>query len=318
MRLRMQTRTLTPLLLLLHLTSHLCTSQSIGRRINQFSPQWHCNVDSFEFTRTDRNDCDKAIDSNDNTFWHSRYTPSDSALPHRITIDMGKVYNTRSMTYLPRQDGDSNGNIGTWRISLSVDDGEGTFRVLNGSWKDDATRKTVDFLFATPARYLRLDALTEAGGRGPWSSAAQIDIYEDNGSDDRNPPSRANASPSRNISLSTITATSRQTPAPFPVYGNSTTATRTFTASTTVTATATTSLSTQTGSQPLLANSSGDSISGGRPSYAMIAGSPGRMIITTIIDRTRRVLAIGKLRDGSRIAAVTGLVGQGATPTDVG
>ncbi|KAL8902664.1 MAG: hypothetical protein Q9207_004485 [Kuettlingeria erythrocarpa] len=190
MRMRMQITTLAPFILLLHLTTHLCTSQSIGRRINQFDPQWHCNVDSFEFTRTDRNDCDKAIDSNDNTFWHSKYTPADSPLPHRITIDMGRVYNTRSMTYLPRQDGDSNGNIGTWRISLSLDDGEETQRSLNGSWKDDANRKTVDFLLATPARYLRLDALTEAGGRGPWSSAAQIDIYEDNGSDDRNPPSR--------------------------------------------------------------------------------------------------------------------------------
>ncbi|KAL8658854.1 MAG: hypothetical protein Q9226_000744 [Calogaya cf. arnoldii] len=175
---------------------HLCTSQSIGDRINQFSPQWNCNVDSFEYTRSDQNDCDKAIDSNDNTFWHSNYTPSDAPLPHRITIDMGKIYNLRSMTVLPRQDGNSNGNIGNWRISLSADR-SGVDRYLNGTWEDDSSRKTVDFKTATPARYVRLDALSEAGGRGTWTSIAQIDIYEDNGSDTPNEPSQSNSSASR-------------------------------------------------------------------------------------------------------------------------
>ncbi|KAL8799161.1 MAG: hypothetical protein Q9182_006098 [Xanthomendoza sp. 2 TL-2023] len=173
--------TIPTLAILIHLTSYLCSCQTIGNRINQFNPAWHCNVDNFESTARPPNDCAKAYDSNDKTFWHSKYEPTDAPLPHHITIDLGKVYNTRSMTYLPRQDGNRNGNIGQWRISLSTNNSE--FRLLNGTWKDDRSRKTVDFLFATPARYVRLDALTEAGGRGPWSSVAQIDIYEDNGSD---------------------------------------------------------------------------------------------------------------------------------------
>ncbi|KAL8883432.1 MAG: hypothetical protein Q9192_007168 [Flavoplaca navasiana] len=186
----------TTLFLLIHLTSHLTTSQSIGDRINQFDPQWHCNVDSWESTDED---CDKAIDSNDNTYWHSQYNPTDDPLPHRITIDMGRLYAVRSLTYLPRQDGNSNGNIGDWRISLSPDAQE-TARSVNGTWEDDSSRKTVDFGNATLARYMRLEAFTEAGDRGTWTSVAQIDIYEDNGTAEPNPPSTPNASPGGNSS----------------------------------------------------------------------------------------------------------------------
>ncbi|KAL8712691.1 MAG: hypothetical protein Q9220_003223 [cf. Caloplaca sp. 1 TL-2023] len=164
------------LLTFLHLTSYLCACQSIVSRINQLKPAWHCNVDSFEYT-DEYDDCAKAYDSNDSTFWHTQYTPHDAPLPHRITIDLGKVYKLRSMTYLPRQDGNSNGNIGGWRISLS-ENGQ-SHRLLNGSWSDDQSRKTVDFDIATPARYFELHALSEAGDRGPWSSAAQIDLYEE-------------------------------------------------------------------------------------------------------------------------------------------
>ncbi|KAI4275376.1 MAG: hypothetical protein LQ337_003283 [Flavoplaca oasis] len=184
----------TTLFLLIHLTSHLTISQSIGDRINQFDPQWHCNVDSWE---SKREDCDKAIDSNDNTFWHSQYNPTDDPLPHRITIDMGRLYAVRSLTVLPRQDGNGNGNIGNWRISLSPD-AEETARTVSGTWEDDSSRKTVDFGNATLARYVRLEAFTEAGDRGPWTSVAQIDVYEDNGTAEPNPPSTPNASPGGN------------------------------------------------------------------------------------------------------------------------
>ena len=45
-----------------------------------------------------------------------------------------------------------------------------------GTWADDATLKTTIFTPFT-ARYMQLEALTEAGGRGPWTSAAEINIY---------------------------------------------------------------------------------------------------------------------------------------------
>ena len=45
-----------------------------------------------------------------------------------------------------------------------------------GTWLDDASLKTTTFTPFT-ARYVQLQALSEAGGRGPWSSAAEINVY---------------------------------------------------------------------------------------------------------------------------------------------
>ena len=47
--------------------------------------------------------------------------------------------------------------------------------VATGSFQDSATEKPVRFPAAT-ARYVRLTAVSEAGNRGPWSSAAEIQV----------------------------------------------------------------------------------------------------------------------------------------------
>ena len=59
-----------------------------------------------------------AIDGDMSTFWHTEYNPTNVPLPHMITVDMGSSYTVGSVTYLPRQDGQSNGNIGQHQIQL--------------------------------------------------------------------------------------------------------------------------------------------------------------------------------------------------------
>ena len=59
-----------------------------------------------------------AIDGSTSTFWHTEYSPTTADLPHMITIDMGESYLVGSITYLPRQDGGSNGNIGQHQVQL--------------------------------------------------------------------------------------------------------------------------------------------------------------------------------------------------------
>ena len=59
-----------------------------------------------------------AIDGNTSTFWHTEYSPATAALPHVATIDMKTSYLIGSITYLPRQDGNSNGNIGQHIVSV--------------------------------------------------------------------------------------------------------------------------------------------------------------------------------------------------------
>lgn len=133
---------------------------------------WTVTVDSFQ----PGNEGTKAIDGNTNTIWHTEWTPAAAPFPHTITIDMKSTYNVDGFTYLPRQDGNSNGNIGQHQIFTSTD-GVNFAMVAFGTFYDDATQKSTSWE-TMPARYLRIKTLTEAGNRGPWTSAAEINIYQ--------------------------------------------------------------------------------------------------------------------------------------------
>src|SRR5215471_3835145 len=116
-----------------------------------------------------------AIDGNTATIWHSKFSPTIVPLPHSITIDMHATNYVSELTYLPRQDTSSNGNIGQYSISVSMDGINWGTPVVSGTWADDKSAKQA--IFSTVlARYVRLTALTEAGGRGPWTSAAEIGL----------------------------------------------------------------------------------------------------------------------------------------------
>ncbi|KAL8794000.1 MAG: hypothetical protein Q9195_003406 [Heterodermia aff. obscurata] len=89
---------------------------------------------------------------------------------------MKKSYNINAVSYLPRQDGNSNGNIGQHQIQLSSDGQVWGSPVVIGTYLDDASLKKSSFV-TKPARYVRLIAITEAGNRGPWMSAADINVF---------------------------------------------------------------------------------------------------------------------------------------------
>jgi galactose oxidase len=112
-----------------------------------------------------------AIDGKQATFWHSTSSP----LPHRITINLHATRYVSALTYLPRQDTSSNGNIGRYSISVSMNGKNWGTPVVTGTWADDKSRKTAVFSTVS-ARYVRLTALTEAGQRGPNTAVAAIGL----------------------------------------------------------------------------------------------------------------------------------------------
>ena len=89
---------------------------------------------------------------------------------------MKQSYNVNALSYLPRQDGNSNGNIGQHQIVLSIDGKSWSSPVVIGRYLDDNTLKKSSFV-TKPARYIRIIALTEAGNRGPWTSAAEFNVF---------------------------------------------------------------------------------------------------------------------------------------------
>lgn len=132
---------------------------------------WTATADSTQDVHVAGN----VLDGNTATMWHTQWAPTQAGLPHTITIDMGTVNVLDGITYLPRQDGSRNGNIGEHQVFTSVDGNTFTLAAF-GTWLDDNTEKSADFE-NTPARFIRIVALTEAGNRGQWTSIAEINAY---------------------------------------------------------------------------------------------------------------------------------------------
>jgi len=115
------------------------------------------------------------LDGDGLTMWQTRYTGKVPKFPHSITINMHAKHVVTGLAYLPRQDGNPNGDIGRYSISVSTDGRHWGRPVAHGRWADDQTQKYATFRKRS-ARFVRLTALSEAGNRGPWTSAAEINV----------------------------------------------------------------------------------------------------------------------------------------------
>ncbi|WP_239132017.1 discoidin domain-containing protein [Paractinoplanes durhamensis] len=135
---------------------------------------WTVAADSQE-TAGEDGKAANAIDGNTSTLWHTQWQDASPDLPHTFTIDMHAVNLVSGLGYLGRQDGAQFGNIGQYRIETSMDGTNWSPNVVTGSFSDIATAQTKTFASAL-ARYVRLTAVTEAGRRGPWTSAAEINL----------------------------------------------------------------------------------------------------------------------------------------------
>jgi galactose oxidase len=135
---------------------------------------WSATVDSAEPTAVAA--AANAIDGNTGSFWHTAYSKTPvPALPHWITVNMGTTNLVSGLAYLPRQDTSKNGTIGQYRVETSQNNVDWAPVAASGTFADDKLVKTVTFA-PRVARYVRLTALSEAGNRGQWSSAAEVNI----------------------------------------------------------------------------------------------------------------------------------------------
>jgi hypothetical protein len=114
------------------------------------------------------------VDGNPATFWHTRYTGGTAATaPHEIALDLGARYAVTNLYYLPRQD-HQNGRVGNYEVYLSTDGAEWGKPVANGTFAAGTALQAVTFP-ATPARYVKLRALSELAG-GPWGTVAELTV----------------------------------------------------------------------------------------------------------------------------------------------
>jgi galactose oxidase len=108
------------------------------------------------------------------TDWISRSGSEPAALPHSITVDMHTTQRVAALRYTPPNSSD--GRIGRFEIHVSTDGSTWGTPVASGTWADDSLEKIAQFA-GVPARFVRLTAITEAGDRGPWSAAAELNLF---------------------------------------------------------------------------------------------------------------------------------------------
>jgi galactose oxidase len=102
-------------------------------------------------------------------------TGSGGALPHTLTVDMHQTNLVSGLSYLGRQDGSRDGDIGKFLIETSLDGVNWGAPVATGAFGDSSSAQTVGFA-PTLARYVRLTALSDTVGRGSSSGAAEINL----------------------------------------------------------------------------------------------------------------------------------------------
>lgn len=129
---------------------------------------------SDEETLGENGGASNILDGEANTHWHSRWTEPTALLPHSITIDTKTTQKITGLRYLPRAD-NANGRVGNFEILVSTNGSKWSKSVSRGTWADSSEEKSVKFA-AVSARFVRLMAISEAGNRGPWSSAAEINL----------------------------------------------------------------------------------------------------------------------------------------------
>lgn len=121
-----------------------------------------------------------AIDGDPGTYWHSQWSPSEEQHPHSIVVDLGETQEVCGLVYTPRSGGGgtgaANGLIGEYEVygsneqsTIDADWGE----PLSAGSFDGSTSTQVAPFEAASVRYLKLVALTEAGGN-PWTTVAEL------------------------------------------------------------------------------------------------------------------------------------------------
>ncbi|MFJ4972887.1 discoidin domain-containing protein [Streptomyces sp. NPDC088755] len=119
------------------------------------------------------------LDGNARTIWHSKWSGTPTRPPHTLTVDMHRTAVVSALVYVPRS-GNANGRIGEYSITVSQDGQNWGSPVSTGTLADDVSAKTLGFA-PQGVRFVRLTVLTEAGSRGPWASAAEVELLGDPG-----------------------------------------------------------------------------------------------------------------------------------------
>lgn len=104
------------------------------------------------------------IDGDSNTIWHTMYSVTVAQYPHWVDFDAGEEKLIKGFTYLPRQDGGTNGNIKDYTLHLSIDGKDWGEPVAKGHFERGNNIQKVILDTPVKARYIRFTGLNSQNG----------------------------------------------------------------------------------------------------------------------------------------------------------
>lgn len=117
-------------------------------------------------------------DGDPSTIWHTAYSVTQANYPHWIDFDVGETKKIKGVSYLPRQDGGTNGDVGRYEIFVSLDGENWGEPVASGEFSAGKAEKRVLFAAPVEARFVRFRALSSQNG-AIFASGAEFSVLEE-------------------------------------------------------------------------------------------------------------------------------------------
>jgi F5/8 type C domain len=161
-------------------TEHGRDLQGLRDAVEDLSPTTRTNkmawsLVSFTSDQPEEGPAKNAIDGDPTTYWHSQYDPKTTRNPHELVIDLGKSREVGGISYLPRQDGGTNGSAKAVSVYVSDEVSNWGAPAGTGEFKNGTQRKRLRFAHSVTGRYLKFIIVNAQNGE-PYASAAEIDI----------------------------------------------------------------------------------------------------------------------------------------------
>jgi len=116
----------------------------------------------------------KAMDGDPRTMWHTYWGAGETSHPHDIVLDLGESREISGFAYLARIGG-GNGTIKEFEFYVGDNPKRFGKPVIQGIFTKINEENIVKLRAPVKARYVKLRALSEVGGR-PWTSIAEMRV----------------------------------------------------------------------------------------------------------------------------------------------
>ncbi|MBO4905550.1 MAG: discoidin domain-containing protein, partial [Bacteroidaceae bacterium] len=113
-----------------------------------------------------------AIDDDENTIWHTQWSPSTPDCPHEIVVDMKNTYRITSFSYKGRKDG-TNGRVLRYEVYFSNSPKLWGEPAASGTFNNTSDKQTVSIPSRPEARYMKFLVRSVVDDKG-YASAAEL------------------------------------------------------------------------------------------------------------------------------------------------